>query len=99
MGCFFTAVGGLQTLACDPIRVYSNTTGKGLTGKYSFETLRVLICITYPSTIIKHAIATPWRDIARCCHERTTRRSAIAEIELSREAHPMRGLIAPVRVR
>eukprot|EP00966_Prymnesium_polylepis_P131086 3031615-Prymnesium_polylepis.1 len=28
-------------------------------GMYSFETLRVLIFITYASTIIQHAIATP----------------------------------------
>eukprot|EP00966_Prymnesium_polylepis_P274359 6338428-Prymnesium_polylepis.1 len=36
MGWPFTAVGGLRTLACDPIRENSNTTGKGLTSDRSF---------------------------------------------------------------
>eukprot|EP00966_Prymnesium_polylepis_P175837 4069902-Prymnesium_polylepis.1 len=42
-GMFFTAVGGVRTLACAPNQVYLSTAGKGLTSSHNYE-LRVHQC-------------------------------------------------------
>eukprot|EP00966_Prymnesium_polylepis_P074811 1735695-Prymnesium_polylepis.1 len=59
---------------------------------------RVFICSTYPSTIIQHATATPARhcEMLSRAHDTAKRNRQSAS---TCEAHPMRGLIAPVSVR
>eukprot|EP00966_Prymnesium_polylepis_P296992 6861361-Prymnesium_polylepis.1 len=75
----------------------SETWGTGggdeeLTGKYSYETLRVTLVtfgITYPSTIIQHSTATPARlREPICCHERTILREAQSPICLDMRGAP-----------
>eukprot|EP00966_Prymnesium_polylepis_P127506 2949232-Prymnesium_polylepis.1 len=63
-----------------------------LTGKYSYETLRRwrLICITYPSTIIAHATATPARHREMLSRAHDTPEKRIRPICLDIDRHARR---------